>query len=186
VATIALHGEAVAEVGSDVVEELVQAIGFGAGQTLLRKGLQAKRLIGAKEAKQGAFVLPEAAKDTDEHRQHGWVQGIEPRRQVHQGFSVRRTEPAQFDGFRHRATRRHRVASRKLVHANVQCGANQVGDLLHRVTEHDLIETPSHFLPFVLRGLVQVLGVSIEALMEEANQEQRFTSAAGSRFSETL
>ena len=54
------------------------------------------------------------------------------------------------------------------------------------MAEHDFIEASGNLLPLALRGLVQLVGVSVEALVEQANEEQRLVSAAGSHFSEPL
>src|SRR5205823_1547057 len=58
--------------------------------------------------------------------------------------------------------------------------------LLGRLGENDFLETPSNLLPLTLRRLVQLVGVSVEALVEQAKEEQRFIFAAGGRFSEPL
>jgi hypothetical protein len=57
--------------------------------------------------------------------------------------------------------------------ANPQRSGNKLHYLDKRLIEQHFLESTRNFLPFSLRGGAQVLGIGIEALMQNADHKQR-------------
>src|SRR2546430_221864 len=64
--------------------------------------------------------------------------------------------------------------------------ADEMGDLVERLVEDDFLEAASDFFPFPLRGLGELVGVGAEALVEQAEGEERLAAAAGGDFGQLL
>ena len=63
---------------------------------------------------------------------------------------------------------------------------NQVCDLVERLVEEQFFVPARDFFPFALRALGELVGVSREALMEEADCDDGFRTAAGGNLCELL
>src|ERR1017187_749184 len=78
------------------------------------------------------------------------------------------------------------LSSRNLLNTNVHGRRNHVRRLLDRLTEDNFFKPSSDLFPLALRRLIQMIGIGIEPLVKETDDEEGLTATTRCSLGETL
>ena len=159
----------------DVVEEVVDAVEFGADGSLGRERAKAVRLLACREAEERTLVLAEGGEEAGHDRERRGMHGPAARR----ARRVAGTEPAHRanapDGVLVRPAhlRRHRGLIDR------QRGRQQGGRVGEGMVEHHLLKSLRHLLPLAPASGAPVVGIGLEALVQDQHHSERSVARPG-------